>query len=81
MPDLEKAIKENAHLKLLTAGGMYDLATALYATQYLLNHADIPKERATVLAFPTGHSIFENEDELAKLAAAVRNFVQSASKD
>lgn len=77
VPDLEQAMKTNPHLKLLVAGGIYDLATPLYATQYLLNQADIPKGHATVLKFPTGHSIFDNEEQLAKLSAAVRNFVLS----
>lgn len=81
VPDLEKAIKANAHLKLLVAGGMYDLATPLYATQFLLNQSEIPADRATLLEFPTGHSIFESEDQLARLAAAVRSFVLSASRN
>lgn len=79
VPDLEKAMKANTHLKLLVAGGMYDLATPLYAAQYLLDQSEIPADRATLLAFPTGHSIFESEEQLARLAAAVRSFVLKSS--
>ena len=54
VPDLEKN-KRKCSFKV--ADGRAEcmiFVTALYATQYLLNHADIPKERATVLAFPPG---------------------------
>jgi carboxypeptidase C (cathepsin A) len=75
VPGLEKAMKENAKLKLLVAGGMYDLATPLYAAKYLLEHSSIPKDRTTFLSFPTGHSIFESDEQLSKLAGEVRKFL------
>jgi hypothetical protein len=75
VPGLEKAMKENPHLRLLVAGGMYDLATPLYAARYMLEHSSIPKDRTTFLSFPTGHSIFDSEEQLAKLANEVRSFV------
>jgi len=77
LPELEDAMNKNTGLKLLVAGGLYDLATPIYAAQYLLNHSSVPKERTTFLYYPTGHSIFENEEELQKLASAVRNFISS----
>ncbi len=75
VPDLETAMKNNQHLKLLIAGGMYDLATPLYATEYLLNHSEVPKDRTTFLSFPSGHSIFDNEEQLPKLSEAVKKFI------
>ena len=75
LPGLEKAMKQNSQLKLLVAGGVFDLATPLYSTRYLLDHSSIPQERTTFLSFPTGHSIFDSETELAKLSVAVKNFI------
>jgi carboxypeptidase C (cathepsin A) len=75
VPGLEKAMKQDTHLKLLMAGGMYDLATPLYAARYILEHSNIPKDRTTFLSFPTGHSIFESEEQLSKLATEVRKFL------
>jgi carboxypeptidase C (cathepsin A) len=75
VPGLEKAMKQSSQLRLLVAGGMYDLATPLYTTRYLLEHSSIPSDRTIFLSFPTGHSIFESEEQLAKLSAAVRSFL------
>jgi carboxypeptidase C (cathepsin A) len=75
LPGVENAMKKNTHLKLLVAGGIYDLATPLYTAQYLLEHSSIPKARTTFLTFPTGHSIFDSEKELSKLSAEVRRFI------
>ena len=75
LPDLEEAMKKNPQLKLLVAGGMYDLATPVYATQYLLNHSSVPAARTHFLYYATGHSIFENEVALKEFAAAVRLFI------
>ena len=77
LPELEDAMIKNTGLKLLVAGGLYDLATPIYAAKYLLNHSSVPKERTTFLYYPTGHSIFENEDELQKFSSAVRYFINS----
>ncbi|HRI78774.1 MAG TPA: hypothetical protein PLR06_04490 [Cyclobacteriaceae bacterium] len=76
LPGLEKAMEANPQIRLLVAGGIYDLATPLYSTRYLLNHSSIPANRTTFLEYPTGHSIFDNETELKKFADAVRKFVK-----
>lgn len=78
LPDLEQAMQQQGKLRLLVAGGYYDLATPLFAAKYLLDHSTVPKNRTTFLAFPTGHSIFEEEKQLAGFAAEIRSFVNAA---
>ena len=75
LPDLEKAMADNQNMRLLMAGGIYDLATPWSATVQLMNHSSIPRERLTLHSFPAGHSIFDNADQLPPLAAAVRRFI------
>jgi carboxypeptidase C (cathepsin A) len=74
-PGITKALKEQPKLKLLVAGGMYDMATPLYAGRYVLEHVGVTPNRVTYAAFPTGHSIFENEKELDKLVHLIRQFI------
>jgi len=75
LPGLEQAMKADPQLRLLVAGGIYDLATPLYTGKFLLEHSSIPADRTTFLAFPTGHSIFQDENELAKFSVNVKNFI------
>lgn len=74
-PGITKALKEQPKLKLLVAGGYYDLATPLYAGRYVLEHVGVTADRVTYTGFPTGHSIFEKEEELKKLSDQVHNFI------
>lgn len=74
-PYITKALKEQPRLKLFVAGGYYDLATPLYAARYILEHVGVPANRVTYANFPTGHSIFEKEEELKRLADQIRSFI------
>jgi carboxypeptidase C (cathepsin A) len=74
-PYITKALHESPSLRLFAAGGYYDLATPLYAARFVLEHAGVPADRVTYANFPTGHSIFENEEELKKLAGQIRKFI------
>lgn len=78
---LVKAMKDQPRLKLLVAGGYYDLATPPFAARYVLEHIDVPAERVSYADFPTGHSIFDNETELKKLAGLVRSFIAPQNND
>jgi len=64
LPDLENAMQAHAGIKLFVAGGVYDLATPLYATKYLLEHSRIDAKNIQFELFPTGHSIFEDASQL-----------------
>jgi carboxypeptidase C (cathepsin A) len=75
LPGLEQAMQSHPQLRLFVAGGVYDLATPLAAAGYLLQQSRISTGRSTFMEFPTGHSIFEDEAQLAKLSTAVKEFI------
>lgn len=69
-------MREQTNLRLFWAAGYYDITTPLAAGRYMLDHAGIPPERLTLALFPTGHSVFEGDENLAKFTQAVRQFVK-----
>ena len=71
--------KEQPRLRVFWAGGYYDITTPLYAGKYILDRSGIPPERLTVASFPTGHSVFEGDDNLAKFTEAVRQFARGGT--
>jgi carboxypeptidase C (cathepsin A) len=77
VPGITKAMQEQKNLRSFVAGGFYDLATPVFAAKYVLGHMDIPENRVEYSFFPTGHSIFDNEEQLAILAGQVRSFVRN----
>ena len=79
LPDLLKGLSLQPRMPLLVAGGYFDLATPVYAARYVLEHAGVPADRVQYVNFPTGHSIFEKEEELAKLSEMVRAFIRDRS--
>ncbi len=75
-PAIAKAMKEQKDLRLFIAGGYYDLATPVYAVRYAMSHTDAPANRIIYSFFPTGHSIFEYEEQLGKLIKQIRDFIR-----
>ncbi|WP_372362092.1 hypothetical protein ACCQ10_02440 [Xanthomonas sp. NCPPB 1325] len=72
----------NAHPKLhvFAAGAFYDTATPLYASRYLLDHADIDRSRLTLAAYPAGHGIAEDAEQRRHLAADLRDFITKTGR-
>ncbi len=74
-PILAETMQARPTLRLFVAGGYYDLATPLYAAHYTLDHIGVPTNRTTLASFPAGHSIFEDESQLAPFTQQVRAFL------
>lgn len=70
-----RAMKANPNLLLLSMGGYYDITTPTYAGEYVLDHAGIPKDRHILHGYAAGHSVFEDDTQLIKLSADMRDFV------
>ncbi len=75
-PQLARALKQSPAMRLFMAGGYYDITTPLRAGRFALEQAQIPPDRVIVKAYPAGHSIFEDEDSLAQLAADLRQLIR-----
>jgi carboxypeptidase C (cathepsin A) len=76
LPEFSNGVKKNPGLKIFVAGGIYDMATPLYAAKYQFEHSGIPSGRVVFEYFPTGHSIFEDQNELKILADKIRQFIK-----
>lgn len=79
-PFLAKAMADKPDMKLLTVGGYYDITTPLAAGQFALDHAGIGPDRRTSKSYAAGHSIFEDEAEMARFAGDLRQWAGSLAR-
>jgi carboxypeptidase C (cathepsin A) len=80
-PFLKAAIDAKPSLRVFAAGGYYDITTPLYAGQFALEQAGLPASNVTYARYAAGHSIFEDEPELAKLSADLRRMVTQVARE
>jgi carboxypeptidase C (cathepsin A) len=79
-PFLTKAMADKPGMKLLTVGGYYDITTPIAAGQFALDHAGIGPDRRTSKSYAAGHSIFEDDAEMARFAGDVRQWAATLAK-
>jgi carboxypeptidase C (cathepsin A) len=80
MPDLAYRMKLNPKMKILLAGGYYDLATPYFEGIYEMHHLQIPKALQSNISYhyyEAGHMIYVREDILKQFHADVAAFVQA----
>jgi carboxypeptidase C (cathepsin A) len=70
-----RSMKEQPKLRVFWGAGFYDITTPLFAGRYTLDHAGIPADRLTAIAFPAGHSIYDGDENLDRFNKAVRAFI------
>jgi carboxypeptidase C (cathepsin A) len=81
---LRGAMHRNPHLRVYIAGGLYDLATPYFATQYTLNHLALAPHLRSQLRFelfPAGHMMYIQQQSLADLAASLRRMVETETQE
>ncbi|MES2255370.1 MAG: peptidase S10 [Pseudomonadota bacterium] len=87
MPDLASAMKTNPNLKVLLAGGYFDLATPYFEGRYEMQHLAIPDKLQSNIEYhyyPSGHMVYANDESLKSLHDDVARFIrqnQSAAKE
>ena len=74
-----EALKTRPGTRVFWSGGLYDLATPLFGGIYTLDHSGIPDNRLTIAKFPTGHMVYEGDENLARFTKAVRAFVTASA--
>jgi carboxypeptidase C (cathepsin A) len=76
--DLAYAMSQNPNMRLLVQQGYFDLATPYGATQYFLDHMEIP-ERArnniTLELYEAGHMMYVHPDSMAKFRRDLAAFL------
>ncbi|PZR59531.1 MAG: peptidase S10 [Candidatus Meridianibacter frigidus] len=80
--DLQNALVKNPHLHVLSANGYFDFATPFFATEYTLNHLDLPSAIRSHIEFTyyqSGHMIYLNTPALAKFRSDLVRFYQEAA--
>lgn len=80
MPDLAYRMKLNPKMKIMLAGGYYDLATPYFEGIYEMHHLPIPKALQSNISYnyyEAGHMIYVREDILKKFHDDVASFIKS----
>ena len=83
MPDLASAMKYNPNLKILLAGGYFDLGTTFYSSQYELHQLPIPhklQKNISYAFFQSGHMVYLNPAAHKGLHDVAAKFIESNAK-
>ena len=77
--DLNHAMIQNPKLRVLVQQGYYDLATPYGATQYFLDHMDLPdelRENITAEYYEAGHMMYIHPDSMKKFSHTLAEFIR-----
>jgi len=83
LPDLAIAMGQNPTMKVMLAGGYYDLATAFYAAQFQMQHLPMDEKlqaNITYGFYPSGHMVYANESSAKALHDDVAKFIENSHK-
>jgi carboxypeptidase C (cathepsin A) len=79
MPDLAFSMKSNPKMKVMLAGGYYDLATPFFEGMYEMHHLPIPDKLQANISYhyyQSGHMVYVNESVLKQFHADVAAFIK-----
>jgi carboxypeptidase C (cathepsin A) len=78
MPDLADTMKANPKMKVLLAGGYYDLATPFFEGMYEMHHLPMPEKLQQNISYKyyeAGHMIYVNDTVLKQFHEDVSAFI------
>ncbi len=79
MPDLAFTMKSNPKMRVLLAGGYFDLATPYFEGKYEMHHLPIPQALQANISYKyyqSGHMVYVNEEVLRQFHDDVAAFVR-----
>jgi carboxypeptidase C (cathepsin A) len=79
MPDLAYTMKSNPKMKVMLAGGYYDLATPYFEGKFEMHHLQIPQKLQANISYhyyQSGHMVYVNEDVLKQFHTDVAAFIR-----
>ena len=80
MPDLAYRMKMNPKMKVMLAGGYYDLATPYFEGEFEMHQLPMPKSLQSNISYhyyEAGHMIYVKEDVLKQFHSDVESFIKS----
>jgi carboxypeptidase C (cathepsin A) len=81
--DLAQALVEDPNLKVLVMNGYYDLATPFSATEFVMQHLNVPQSLASHIQmqyYEAGHMMYVHEPSMRKMKGDLDAFVSSTSR-
>ena len=82
MPDLATAMKANPKMKVLLAGGYYDLATPFFEGVYEMRHLPVPRSLQGNISYhyyEAGHMVYVNEGVLKQFHSDLASFIRGSA--
>jgi carboxypeptidase C (cathepsin A) len=82
MPDLAVALKANPGMKVLLAGGYFDLATPYFEGIFEMHHMPVPRnllQNITYRYYESGHMVYVNESILKQFHDDVASFIRATA--
>jgi len=80
--ELRAAMAKNPYMKVLVGQGYYDLATPLFATEYMIGHMNIDpalRKNVEIVYYEAGHMFYLDVDSLVAFKADVDRFIKASS--
>jgi len=80
MPDLAYRMKMNPKMKVMLAGGYFDLATPYFEGKYEMHHLPMPNSLQKNISYhyyEAGHMIYVKEDVLKQFHSDVESFIHA----
>jgi carboxypeptidase C (cathepsin A) len=80
MPDLAYRMKMNPKMKVMLAGGYFDLATPYFEGEYEMHHLPMPNSLQKNISYhyyEAGHMIYVKEDVLKQFHSDVESFIHA----
>ena len=77
--DLAYAMRQNPSMRVLVQQGYYDLATPHLATEYFIDHLDVPdelKENIEYATYEAGHMMYIHEPSMVKFKEDLARFIR-----
>lgn len=77
--DLAFAMKQNPSMRVLVQQGYYDLATPHLATEYFVDHLEVPddlRDNISVVYYEAGHMMYIHEPSLVKYKQDLAAFIR-----
>jgi carboxypeptidase C (cathepsin A) len=81
--DLVEALITNPNLEIQAENGWFDMATPFFATEFNVDHLQLPPElrsHVTFKYYDSGHMIYLNEKDLPKLKGNIAELIDSTTK-